>query len=84
MISVFDSGTKHCRKRTKCWLPAFSTFPTMFSKAFSSRVDRSLDCVVKGLTAFFLRVAKSYPPKYVKQEYHMRVQMLGCGVLDRG
>ena len=25
---------KHCRKRRKCWLPAFSPFPTMFSEAF--------------------------------------------------
>ena len=23
---------KHCGKRRKCWLPAFSPFPTMFSK----------------------------------------------------
>ena len=22
---------KHCRKRRKCWKPAFSPFPTMFS-----------------------------------------------------
>ena len=25
---------KHCGKRRKCWLPAFSSFPTMFSKGF--------------------------------------------------
>ena len=25
-------GRKHCGKRRKCWLPAFSPFPTMFSK----------------------------------------------------
>ena len=25
---------KHCQKRRKCWLPAFSPFPTMFSKDF--------------------------------------------------
>ena len=24
---------KYCAKRRKCWLPAFSPFPTMFSKA---------------------------------------------------
>ena len=28
----FGKGRKHCGKRTKCWLPAFSPFPTMFSK----------------------------------------------------
>ena len=27
---------KHCGKRRKCWLSAFSPFPTMFQKAFDS------------------------------------------------
>ena len=26
-------GRKHCGKRRKCWLPAFSPFPTRVSKA---------------------------------------------------
>ena len=38
---------KHCGKRRKCWLPAFSPFPTLFSKTFFSRGVKSLDCVVK-------------------------------------
>ena len=38
---------KHCGKRRKCWLPAFSPFPTMFSKAFFSRGVKSCDYVVK-------------------------------------
>ena len=25
-----ESFFKHCRKRRKCWLPAFPPFPTMF------------------------------------------------------
>ena len=29
---------KHFGKRRKCWLPAFSPFPKMFSKAFLYRV----------------------------------------------
>ena len=33
--------TKHCGKRRKCWLPAFSPFPTMFSKAFFNRVIKA-------------------------------------------
>ena len=41
-------GRKHCRKRGKCWLPAFSSFPTMFSKGFLYRVIKSRDCMVKG------------------------------------
>ena len=40
-------GEKHCEKRRKCWLPAFSPFPTMFSKGFLYRVVKSRDCVVK-------------------------------------
>ena len=44
----FGKGKKHCGKRRKCWLPAFSTFPTMFLNGFYFRVVKSLDCVVKG------------------------------------
>ena len=47
MCSVFDSAEKQCRKRRKCWLPAFSPFPTMFSKGFFLRVVKSQDCEVK-------------------------------------
>ena len=43
----FWKGRKHCWKRTKCWLPAFSPFFTKFSKAFFFRLVRSRDCVVK-------------------------------------
>ena len=28
---LLETFWKHCRKRRKCWLPAFSPFPTMFS-----------------------------------------------------
>ena len=31
---VFDSVENMCGKRRKCWLPAFSTFPTLFSIGF--------------------------------------------------
>ena len=44
---VFGKGRKHCGKRRKCWLPAFSPFPTMFSKGFLYRVVRSRDYVVE-------------------------------------
>ena len=40
-------GRKHCRKKKKCWLPAFSPFPTMFSKGLIPRVVKSRDSVVK-------------------------------------
>ena len=32
-------GGKHCGKRRKCWLPAFSPFPTMFSKGSFHRIN---------------------------------------------
>ena len=34
----FGNGRKHCGKRRKCWLPAFSPFPTMFSKGVLNSV----------------------------------------------
>ena len=39
---------KHAGKKRKCWSPAFSPFPTMFSKVFFSRGVKSRNCVVKG------------------------------------
>ena len=44
----FGKGRKHCGKMRSCWLPAFSPFPTMFSKGFFLRVVKSRDCVVMG------------------------------------
>ena len=38
---------KHCGKSRKCWLPAFSPFPTMFSKGFFLRIVKSRDREVK-------------------------------------
>ena len=47
-IEIYSGNNrKHCGKRRKCWLPAFSPFSTMFSKAFFSRGVRSRDCMVK-------------------------------------
>ena len=44
-ISVSDSR-KHFQEWKKCWLPAFSHFPTLFSKAF--RIVETKVQVVKG------------------------------------
>ena len=42
-ITLFLSNKeKNTGKRRKCWLPAFSPFPTVFSKAFLFRVVKSL------------------------------------------
>ena len=35
--SVLKKSRKHSWKRRKCWLAAFSSFPTMFSEGFSYR-----------------------------------------------
>ena len=32
-LKLVGKGKKHCGKRRKCWLPAFSPFPTISSKA---------------------------------------------------
>ena len=47
MEILLGMGRKYCGKRRKCWLPAFSPFPTMFSKGFSSGVVKSSHCVVR-------------------------------------
>ena len=35
---VLGREEKHCGKRRKCWLPAFSSFPTMFSGSLKLRI----------------------------------------------
>ena len=44
-------GRKQFGKGRKCWLTAFSPFPTMFSKGLSLRVVKSRDCVRKSQTS---------------------------------
>ena len=46
-------------KRRKCWLPAFSPFPKMFSKASFLRVVKSQDRVVKSRATFILSTANA-------------------------
>ena len=43
----FGMVRKHSGKSRKCWIPAFSPFPTMFSKGFLYMVVKSCDCVLK-------------------------------------
>ena len=45
MIFVFDGVENIVGKRRKCWLPAFSPFPTMFSKVFLFSVVKGRDCM---------------------------------------
>ena len=35
----FGTSSKHCEKTRKCWLPALSFCPTMFSKGLLYRVN---------------------------------------------
>ena len=57
-------------KRRKCWLPAFSPFPTMLLKCLFFRVVKIRDCAVKELNLIFSQVkilkAVSF---YVSDEY---------------
>ena len=47
-ISLFDIHVvENTVGKEKCWLPAFSPFPTVSSKVFSLTVVKSRDCVVK-------------------------------------
>ena len=51
-ISLYERNIKHCRKRRKCWLPAFSPFPTMLSKNFSVGGCKKMGLCCKGLTHY--------------------------------
>ena len=42
-------GRKYCGKSRKCWLPAISPFPTMFSNGCFCWVAKSQDFVLKSL-----------------------------------
>ena len=46
---VFCKVEKIPGNRKNCWLPAFSPFPTMFSKGCSLKGIKSGHCVVMGL-----------------------------------
>ena len=46
MTSVYDRVENIGENGRKCWLPAFSLFPTMFSKGFFIRQVKSRDCFV--------------------------------------
>ena len=46
MIFCLKQSRKHSGKR-KCWLPAFSLLPTIFSKGVFLMVVKSRDCVLK-------------------------------------
>ena len=46
-------GRKHCGKKRKCWEPAFSIFPTMFSECFFFMVVKSQEIfAINNLTLF--------------------------------
>ena len=44
----FGKAKKHFGKRRKCWLPAFSPVPKIFSKASFLSVVKSMGCMGKG------------------------------------
>ena len=45
---LFGKGRKHCGKRRKCWLQAFSPFPQCSQNVFFfSKFVKSRDCVEK-------------------------------------
>ena len=55
-MNSFLKGRKDCGKGRKCWLPAFSPFPTMFSKVVYLRVVKIRDFVIRKLSPFILNL----------------------------
>ena len=62
----FEQHRKHCGKRRKCWLPAFSPFPTMFSRAFSFGVVKSRVVWYRVNSFFFYTLANDKILDYPK------------------
>ena len=50
---------KHCRKRRKCWKPAFSPFPTMFSTLSKTKIIMSSNSILLSANAFNLDQSKN-------------------------
>ena len=66
---------KHCGKRRKCWLPAFSPFPTMFSKGFFPQCVKSSHCVVMFELSMLLTECNRF--QYLIDKFtHFRIE--GC------
>ena len=57
----FGKGRKHCGKRRKCWFPAFSPFPAMFSKGFYPWGTKSRECAVKSCSSTKLTLTHCMP-----------------------
>ena len=52
---------KHCGKRRKCWSPAFSPFPTMFSTLPKTNFNFSFTFVLSSANTFNLEQPKKIP-----------------------
>ena len=67
---LLGMGRKHCGKmrKRKCWLPALSPFPTMFSNGFFFGVVESQGCVVK----VKLCITVSYYYKFIYMYIYVR------------
>ena len=57
---IMGNGGKHCGKRRKCWLPAFSPFLSMFWKGLFLKVVKSRDCLVKSIFSFSHNVSSGF------------------------
>ena len=55
---VKEAFWKHCRKRRKCWEPAFSPFPTMFSTLSKTNFNFSPAFILSSANAFNLDQSK--------------------------
>ena len=67
------------KKKRKCWLPAISHFPTMFSKGFFHRVVKSPDFVAElslyqpnnpDLTTLYMKPFENIVGKGANAGYH--------------
>ena len=81
-ISWIRRNSKHLQTTNemllKLWfmLPAFSPFPTMFSKAFFLRVSESRDCVVKNKWVYLFTKRQKFFPREHSKNLHATILIL--------
>ena len=62
-------GRKHCKKRRKCWFPAFSPFPTMFLKTPIIEDNKKIWIVWKRIT-----ISLMHQQAHIKNDSHIEAQ----------
>ena len=74
-----EAFRKHCGKRRKCWRPAFSPFPTMFSTLHKTNFKLSFTFILSSANAFNLDQSKILSFGNGLNQYHTIPTLMTLG-----